>query len=54
MYNNGFIDNKEKQEDKIALLKLLEFSKADVKKGKVISSNSFKERLANLKVSKIE
>ncbi len=41
---------RQKKDDAIALLKLLSFSVADSNEGKVISSASFKQRLANRKL----
>ncbi len=43
------VEEREKRDEAIALLKLVSFAKSDVKAGRVMSSNSFKERLANRK-----
>ncbi|WP_037028117.1 hypothetical protein [Psychromonas aquimarina] len=43
------IEEREKRDEAIALLKLVSFAKSDVKAGRVMSSNSFKERLAKRK-----
>lgn len=43
-------EERKKRDDAIALLKLLSFSIEDSNKGRVISSGSFKQRLANRKL----
>lgn len=43
-------EERKKRDDAIALLKLLSFSIEDFNKGRVMSSDSFKQRLANRKL----
>tara|TARA_R110001583_G_scaffold13973_1_gene59106 strand:+ start:35 stop:313 length:279 start_codon:yes stop_codon:yes gene_type:complete len=48
------IQDREEREEAIALLKLVSFAKNDKQAGRVMSSNSFKERLAQRKSSLTE
>ncbi|WP_028865099.1 type II toxin-antitoxin system prevent-host-death family antitoxin [Psychromonas aquimarina] len=44
------VEERERRDEAIALLKLVSFAKNDVKAGRVISSSSLKERLAKRKL----
>ncbi|MEJ6080836.1 type II toxin-antitoxin system Phd/YefM family antitoxin [Vibrio sp. 1-Bac 57] len=48
------IQDREEREEAIALLKLVSFAKSDKQAGRVMSSSSFKERLAQRKSSLTE
>lgn len=43
------VEDRDKREEAIALLKLVSFAKSDMQTGRVMSSSSFKERLAQRK-----
>lgn len=43
------IEDRNRREEAIALLKLVSFAKSDMQAGRVISSSSFKDRLAQRK-----
>lgn len=43
------IEDRERREEAIALLKLISFAKSDMKAGRVMSSSSFKDRLTQKK-----
>ena len=43
------IEDRDRREEAIALLKLVSFAKSDMQAGRVISSSSFKDRLAQRK-----
>jgi hypothetical protein len=43
------IEERDKREEAIALLKLVSFAKGDMQTGRVMSSSSFKDRLAQRK-----
>lgn len=43
------IEDRDRREEAIALLKLVSFAKSDMQAGRVISSTSFKDRLAQRK-----
>ena len=43
------IEDRDKREEAIALLKLVSFAKGDMQEGRVMSSSSFKDRLAQRK-----
>ena len=43
------IEDRNRREEAIALLKLVSFAKSDMQAGRVISSTSFKDRLAQRK-----
>jgi len=45
------IEDRDKREEAIALLKLVSFAKSDMQAGRVMSSDSFKERLAQRKLT---
>jgi PHD/YefM family antitoxin component YafN of YafNO toxin-antitoxin module len=45
------ISDRDKREEAIALLKLVSFARSDVQAGRVMSSSSFKERLAKRKLA---
>ncbi|PKG36999.1 type II toxin-antitoxin system Phd/YefM family antitoxin [Psychromonas sp. Urea-02u-13] len=45
------IEDREKRDEAIALLKLVSFARNDKQAGRVISSSSFKERLAKRKLN---
>ena len=48
------IEERDKREEAIALLKLVSFAKNDMQKGRVMSSSSFKDRLAQRKQTLIQ
>ena len=48
------IEERDKREEAIALLKLVSFAKNDMQKGRVMSSSSFKDRLAQRKHTLIQ
>lgn len=48
------IEERDKREEGIALLKLVSFAKNDMQAGRVMSSNSFKGRLAKRKLNLME
>lgn len=43
------IEDRDRREEAIALLKLISFAKSDMKAGRVMSSSSFKDRLTQKK-----
>jgi len=43
------IEDRDRREEAIALLKLVSFAKSDMQEGRVVSSSSFKDRLAQRK-----
>ena len=43
------IEDRDRREEAIALLKLVSFAKSDMQAGRVISSSAFKDRLAQRK-----
>ncbi len=43
------IEERDKREEAIALLKLVSFAKSDIQTGRVMSSSSFRDRLAQRK-----
>jgi PHD/YefM family antitoxin component YafN of YafNO toxin-antitoxin module len=45
------IEDRDKREEAIALLKLVSFAKSDMQAGRVMSSGSFKERLTQRKLT---
>ena len=48
------VEDRDRREEAIALLKLVSFARSDVQAGRVMSSSSFKERLAQRKQTLIE
>jgi hypothetical protein len=48
------IEDRDRREEAIALLKLVSFARNDLQAGRVMSSSSFKERLATRKLAAIE
>ena len=48
------IEERDRRDEAIALLKLVSFAKSDMQAGRVISSSSFKDRLAQKKQSLTE
>jgi hypothetical protein len=48
------IEERDKREEGIALLKLVSFAKSDMQTGRIMSSSSFKDRLAQRKLNLAE